>query len=85
MEKKRVLPLFWSVLAMFNVLAMSYPVVLSRRAVTMDAQLLATLLMIGCLFLVIVIDAVSILMAAEFDELKRGTRHTQRAWITTRK
>jgi uncharacterized membrane protein len=85
MEKKGMFPLFWSVLATINVLAMSYPVVLFRRAVSMDAQLLATLLMIGCLFLVIVIDAVSILMAAEFDELKRGTKHTQRAWITTRK
>jgi hypothetical protein len=85
MEKKGMFPLFWSVLATINVLAMSYPVVLFRRAVSMDAQLLATLLMIGCLFLVIVIDAVSILMAAEFDELKRGIKHTQRAWITTRK
>ena len=85
MEKKGMFPLFWSVLATINVLAMSYPVVLFRRAVSTDAQLLATLLLIGCLFLVIVIDAVSLLMAGEFEELKRGTKHTQRAWVTTRK
>jgi len=85
MEKKGMLPLFWPVLGTLNVLAMSYPVVLFRRAVSTDAQLLATLLLIGCLFLVIVIDATSLLLASEFDELKRGTKHTRRAWITTRK
>lgn len=85
MENKGMLPVFWPVLATVNVLVMSYPVVLFRRAVSTDAQLLATLLLIGCLFLVIVIDAVSLLMASELNELKQGTKHTQRAWITTRK
>jgi hypothetical protein len=78
MEKKPSSKLFWSVLATFNVLAMSYPVGLSRRAVSTDAQLLATLLLLGCVFVLVVVDAVSILMAEELDGLKRATKHGQK-------
>jgi hypothetical protein len=85
MEKKPSSKLFWPVLAIFNVLAMSYPVVLSHQAVSTDAQLLATLLLLGCVFVLVVVDAVSILMAEEFDELKRGAKQGQRTWITTQK
>ena len=85
MEKKRIFSLFWSVLATFNVLAMCYPVVLFRRAVSPDAQLLAILLLMGCVFVVIIVDGVSMLMADEFNQLKGGNKHTQRTWITTQK
>ena len=78
MEKKPSSKLFWSVLAIFNVLTMSYPVVLSHRAVSPDAQLLATLLLLGCVFVLVVVNSVSILMAEEFDELKRATKHRQK-------
>jgi len=57
---------------------MSYPVLLSHRAVSTDAQLLATLLLLGCVFVLVVVDAVCILMAEEFDELKRGAKHRQK-------
>jgi hypothetical protein len=85
MEKKRTFSLFWPVLATFNVLAMCYPVVLFRRSVSPESQLLAILLLMGCVFVVIVVDAVSMLMADEFNQLKRGNKHTQRTWITAQK
>jgi len=58
---------FWLVLALTNLLTLSYPIILLHRAETADAQLLAALALIGSVFLLLIVDFVSILVAVEFD------------------
>ena len=54
---------FWKGLVMLNVLAMIYPVSLFLRAESDDDRLLATFVLIGSVFLLLIADAVSILVA----------------------
>jgi hypothetical protein len=54
---------FWAVLTMVNVLALSYPIHLLLRAVSIDENLFATFVLVGSLFLLVVVDAVSIVLA----------------------
>jgi hypothetical protein len=54
---------FWAVLTMVNVLALIYPIHLLLRAVSIDENLFATFVLVGSLFLLVVVDAVSIVIA----------------------
>jgi hypothetical protein len=54
---------FWAVLTMVNVLALIYPIHLLLRAVSVDENLFATFVLVGSLFLPVVVDAVSIVIA----------------------
>lgn len=54
---------FWTVLTMVNVLALVYPIHLLLRANSVDENLFATCVLVGSLFLLAVVDAVSIVIA----------------------
>jgi hypothetical protein len=54
---------FCAVLTMVNVLALIYPIHLLLRAVSVDEKLFATFVLVGSLFLLVVVDAVSIVIA----------------------
>ena len=54
---------FWTVLAMVNVLGLIYPVHLLLRANSVGENLFATCVLVGSLFLLVVVDAVSIVVA----------------------
>jgi hypothetical protein len=54
---------FGAVLTMVNVLALIYPIHLLLRAVSVDENLFATFVLVGSLFLLVVVDAVSIVIA----------------------
>lgn len=54
---------FWAVLTVVNVLALIYPIHLLLRAVSVDENLFATFVLVGSLFLLVVVDAVSIVIA----------------------
>jgi hypothetical protein len=54
---------FWAVLTMVNVIALIYPIHLLLRAVSVDENLFATFVLVGSLFLLVVVDAVSIVIA----------------------
>jgi hypothetical protein len=54
---------FWTVLAAVNALALIYPFNLLHRAGSVDETLFATFMLIGCLLLLTVVDAVSIVVA----------------------
>lgn len=60
MKKNKSNTQFWSVLALVNVLALTYPISLLLHANTVDENLFATLVFIGALLLLVVIDAISI-------------------------
>ena len=61
---------FWAVLTMVNVLALIYPIHLLLRAVSVDENLFATFVLVGSLFLLVVVDAVSIVIAGGFGTSK---------------
>ena len=63
MTKKGPTGRFWSVLSTLNVLAMVYPVILSRQADSEGAQLVATCVLVVVVFLLAIIDSISILLA----------------------
>ena len=54
---------FWTVLTMVNVLGLIYPIHLLLRAVSVGENLFATFVLVGSLFLLVVVDAVSIVIA----------------------
>jgi hypothetical protein len=54
---------FWTVLAGVNALLLIYPFNLLHRAQSTDENLFATFMLIGCLFLLTVVDAISIVVA----------------------
>jgi hypothetical protein len=53
----------WMVLALVNVLALIYPINLSLRAKSVDESLFATFLLVAVVFLLALVDAVSIVTA----------------------
>jgi hypothetical protein len=69
---------FWFVLTAINLLALSYPIILFHRAETTDASLFATFVLIGCVFLLTVIDAVGILIVNGLDDLSGTSSHHRR-------
>jgi hypothetical protein len=62
---------FWTVLSMVNVLALIYPIRFMLRADSADENLFATCLLVGFLFLLVVVDAVSIVVAEAVGTGKR--------------
>ena len=62
---------FWPVLAAVNVLALTYPINLLFRAEGVDEKLVATFVLIGSLFLLLLGDAVSIVVAEVVGTNKR--------------
>jgi hypothetical protein len=54
---------FWLILAGVNALVLIYPFTLLHRAESIDENLFATFMLIGCLFLLTVVDALSIVVA----------------------
>ena len=62
---------FWTVLTMMNVLALIYPIHLLLRASSVDQNLFATCVLVGSLFLLVVVDAVSIVVAEAVGTGKR--------------
>ena len=53
----------WMVLALVNVLALVYPINLSLRAKSVDENLFATFVLIASIFLLALVDAISIVAA----------------------
>ena len=64
---------------MINLLLVSCPIVLFRRAKTTEEHLIAVLVLIGCFFFLAVVDAVGIVIADGLAEVTDGGRHHQRA------
>jgi hypothetical protein len=62
---------FWTVLTMVNVLGLIYPIHLLLRANRVDENLFATCVLVGSLFLLVVVDAVSIVVAEAVGTGKR--------------
>jgi len=62
---------FWTVLTMVNVLGLIYPMKLLLRANSLDENLFATCVLVGSLFLFVVVDAVSIVVAEAVGSGKR--------------
>ncbi|MGA7400230.1 MAG: hypothetical protein WCC99_10805 [Candidatus Sulfotelmatobacter sp.] len=62
---------FWTVLAVVSVLLLIYPVNLLLRANSDDENLLAIGILVGFLFLLVVVDAVSIVAAEAIGSGKR--------------
>jgi hypothetical protein len=54
---------FWAILAMINVVAMIYPVNLYFQADNGDAQLFATIVLLGAALLLAITDTVSAIVA----------------------
>ena len=71
MKKKKPTPQFWTVLAMLNVLALMYPIKLLVRANSLDENLFATCVLVASLFLLVVVDAVSIMIADSVGTVMR--------------
>jgi len=69
---------FWCGLTMVNLLLMSCPIVLFRRAQTTDEHLIAVLVLLGCFFFLAVVDAVGIVVADGLAEITdNNMRHGQ--------
>ena len=62
---------FWAVLTMLNVLALMYPLHLLISANSGDENLVATCVIVGSLFLLLVVDAISIVVAEAISTRKR--------------
>jgi len=56
---------FWPVLTTVNIVTLVYPINLLLRANSVDENLFAAFALIGLVFLLMVVDAVSILVAEE--------------------
>jgi hypothetical protein len=63
MKKKTPTNHFWAVLVTVNVLAFIYPITLFLRADTPDAQLLATVALVGVGFLLAIVDTICIVLS----------------------
>ena len=71
MKKKRPTTQFWTVLAAVNGLALIYPISLLVRAESVDENLIATFALIGSVFLLVVVDAVTIVVSDTVGATKR--------------
>ena len=63
---------FWTVLATVNLLGLIYPIHLLLRANSVDENLFAACVLVGSLFLLVVVDAVSIVVAEALGTVKRA-------------
>ena len=74
----------WCAVAMINLLLVSCPIALFRRAKTMEEHLIAMLVLIGCLFFLAVVDAFGIVIVDGLAEVTDGGMHHERAgksWV----
>jgi predicted neutral ceramidase superfamily lipid hydrolase len=62
---------FWPVLTTVNIVTLVYPINLLLRANSVDENLFAAFALIGLVFLLMVVDAVSILVAEEVGITRR--------------
>jgi hypothetical protein len=62
---------FWPVLTFVNIVALVYPINLLLRANSVDENLFAAFALIGLVFLLMVVDAVSVLVAEEVGITRR--------------
>ena len=62
---------FWPVLTTVNIVTLVYPINLLLRANSVDESLFAAFALIGLVFLLMVVDAVSILVAEEVGITRR--------------
>lgn len=66
MKQNKRTSAFWMALALFNVLAFIYPISLLLRANGVDENFFATCAFIGSVFLLMVVNALSIVAADPF-------------------
>ncbi len=71
MKKQKPNNQLWIALATVNVLALIYPINLLIHAESSDENLFAAFALIGVLFLLLTVDAVSIVVGGVFDTAKR--------------
>lgn len=69
----------WCGLTMINLLFVSCPIVLFRRAQTTEEHLIAVLVLMGCLFFLAVVDAVGIVISDGLAEITPGGLQHERA------
>ena len=70
MQKNRQKLRLWTIVGAVNILGLIYPLNLLHRAESTDQTLFATFALIGFLLLLIVIDAVSIVVAGVIGKSK---------------
>lgn len=71
MKRSKPTTEFWTVLAVVNVLALIYPIRLILHANSVDENLFASGVLLGSLFLLVVVDAVSIVVTEAVGTGKR--------------
>jgi hypothetical protein len=71
MKKSKPTAEFWTMLTIVNVLGLTYPVKLLLHANSLDENLFANCVLIGSLFLFVVLDAVTIVIAEAVGTCKR--------------
>lgn len=71
MKRSKPTTEFWTLLTMVNLLGLIYPIHLLLRANSVDENLFATCVLVGSLFLLMVVDAVSIVVAEAVGAVKR--------------
>jgi hypothetical protein len=71
MKRNKSTTNFWPVVAAVNILALTYPINLLSRAESADEKLMATIVLIGSLFLLMLGDAVCIVVAEVVGTHKR--------------
>jgi len=76
MKRRKPRTPFWIALATINILALIYPISLIHAAKTIGENFFATFALIGVVFVLVVIDAVSIVV---MDWLDTGERAQSRA------
>lgn len=69
----------WCVLTMINLLLVSCPAILFRRAQTREEHVIAVLVLLGCFCLLALIDAVGIAISDGLTESAHGDTHHERA------
>jgi formate hydrogenlyase subunit 3/multisubunit Na+/H+ antiporter MnhD subunit len=70
MKRNKLNTHFWRVLAAVNVLALIYPINLMHRAETADENLFAAFALIGVVFLLLTVDAVSMVARQVIGDTK---------------
>jgi len=71
MKRSKPTTEFWTVLTMVNLLGLTYPIHLLLSANGVDENLFATCVLVGSLFLLMVVDAVSIVIVEAVGPGKR--------------
>jgi hypothetical protein len=71
MKRRKSTAEFWMVLTIVNVLGLIYPIRFLLGANSIDENLFATCVLVGSLFLLLMVDAVSIVVAEAVCTSKR--------------